>query len=176
MNPTKMSDAPKLNEAADGGLRTTALFGISGREAIMMKPSVILAEKGPLRWKSQINGLPKLQGVFTMRDQEGFPLDMAYEIAKERGWEVDWVEALADAARQCIFKYDALIEEIGMLEPEKLEAVKRIFACGLMSSEGATFCDKAKNLYRRMRESHLPNETSAVTATEQRDRLAEALD
>jgi hypothetical protein len=149
-----MNPEPTLPDHSD---RAHAVFGSSGRVTHMLKPSVILAESGPLRWKSQINGVPKLQGVFTMRDQEGFPLDMAYEIAKERGWVVDWVEALADAARQCIFKYDALIEEIGMLEPDKLEGVKRIFACGLMSSEGATFCDKAKDLYRRMRESHLPN-------------------
>lgn len=109
-------------------------------------------DKGPLRLKPQINGVPKLQGVFTLRDQEGFPIDMAYEIAKERGWEVDWVEALSDALRQGIFKYDALIEEIRMLEPEKIEDVKRLLACGFMSSEGASFCDKAKNLYRRMHE------------------------
>lgn len=120
----------------------------------MTTQSAILAENGMLQWKSQINGVPKLQGVFTVRDQEGFPIDMAYEIAKERGWEVDWVEALADAARQCIFKYNALIEEIGMLEPEKLNAIKHLFACGLMTCEGATFCDKAKELYLKMHESH----------------------
>lgn len=105
----------------------------------------------PLRWKTQLSGVPKLQGVFTMRDQEGFPVDMAYEIAKERGGEVDWVEALADAARQCILKYDALLEEIRMLEPHKVEAVTNIFAGGLMACEGATFCDKAAHLYKRMR-------------------------
>jgi hypothetical protein len=124
---------------------------INGASSCDVRPS-ILSEKYPLRWKSQINGVPKLQGVFTMRDQEGFPLDMSYELAKERGWEVDWVEALADAARQCIFKYDALIEEISMLEPAKLESIKYIFASGLMSSEGSTFCDKAKDLYLRMHE------------------------
>ncbi len=128
----------------------------------MIKPSVILAKSGPLRWKSQIDGVPKLQGVFTLLDQEGFPLDMSYEIAKERGCVVDWVEALADAARQCVLKYGALIEEIRMLEPEKLESVKRIFACGLMSSEGETVGDMAKDLYRRMHESHLPNVKAAM--------------
>jgi hypothetical protein len=121
----------------------------------MLKPSVILSESGPLRLKSQINGVPKLQGVFRMKDQEGFPIDMAYELAKENGWEVDWVESLADAARQCIFKYDALIEEIGMLEPDKLDGVKRMFAIGFMSSDGDTFTEQASNLYNRMRESHL---------------------
>jgi hypothetical protein len=128
---------------------------LSGRVAHMLKPSVILAESGPLRWKSQVNGTPKLQGVFTLRDQEGFPLDMAYEVTKERDWDVDWVEAMADAARQCVFKYKALVEEIAMLEPHKVEGLKMIFASGLMASEGATFCDKAKDLYRRMRETPL---------------------
>jgi hypothetical protein len=123
----------------------------------MLRPSIILSESSPLRLKSQTNGVPKLQGVFTMRDQEGFPIDMSYELAKENGWEVDWVEALADAARQCIFKYDALIEEIKMLEPDRLDIVKRIFALGFMSSEGETFSKQASSLYNRMRESHLAN-------------------
>ena len=121
----------------------------------MLKPSTILSESGVLRLKSQTNGVPKLQGVFRMRDQEGFPVDMSYEIAKENGWEIDWVEALADAGRQCIFKYDALIEEIGMLEPDKLDGVKRMFALGFMSSGGETFTEQASSLYNRMRESHL---------------------
>jgi hypothetical protein len=119
--------------------------------------SSVICESGPLRWKTQINGVPKLQGVFTMRDQEGFPVDMSYEIAKERGWEVDWLEALADAARQGILKYDALLEEIRMLEPTKVDAAQNIFASGLMSCESATFCDKSAHLYKRMRGSHLPN-------------------
>lgn len=105
---------------------------------------------GVLRWKSQINGVPKLQGVFKFRDREGFPLDMAYEISKEMGYEIDWVEALAGAGRQSIFKYDALIEEIKMLEPDSLEAIKRIFMYGLMSMEGDTFQDKSRNLYKKM--------------------------
>lgn len=115
-----------------------------------MKPSTVLHENGCLRWKSQINGVPKLQGVFRLRDQEGFPLDMSFEIARDRGWDIDWVEALADAARQCIFKFEALLEEIRMLEPEKVDIVQQIFAAGLMASEGETFCEKAQALYQRM--------------------------
>lgn len=128
-----------------------------------MRPSVTLAESGPLRWKSQTNGVPKLQGAFTLRDQQGFPLDMTYEIASDHGWEVDWVEALADAARQDISKHDAVIAEIGMLEPGKLEAVKRIFACGLMSSEGETFRDKALDFYRGLRATTIPRRTTGHT-------------
>jgi hypothetical protein len=120
--------------------------------------------QGPLRFKKQTNGVPKLQGVFTMRDQEGFPVDMSYEITKEHKWEVDWVEALADAARQCVLKYDALLEEIRMLEPEKVGNVQKIFAFGLMSCEGATFRDKAAHLYKRMHEPR--REQKAMNSTQ----------
>jgi hypothetical protein len=88
-----------------------------------------------------------------MRDQEGFPVDMSYEIAKENEWDIDWVEALADAARNCILKYDALIDEISMLEPDKLEGIKHIFAVGLMTSDGDSFTEKASSLYNRMHKS-----------------------
>ena len=86
-----------------------------------------------------------------MRDQEGFPLDMAYEMAKEKGWDVDWVEALADAGRQSIHKFDALIEEISMLEPDRLSGIRMSFASGLMASAGDGFHEKAQALYQRMR-------------------------
>ena len=129
---------------------------VEGFDDPALPRSEVICESGPLRWKTQINGIPRLQGVFTMHDQLGFPVDMSYEIAKEKGWEVDWVEALADAARRCILKYDALLAEIRMLEPAKVEMVQKLFMCGLMSSEGATFADKAASLYARMRVSHLP--------------------
>lgn len=116
----------------------------------MITPSVIIGRSGPLRLKTQANGVPRLQGVFTLRDQEGFPLDMAYEMAKDKGWDVDWVEAMADAARQCVFKYDALVEEIAMLEPANLAAAKQIFACGILSSDGESFSDKAQEVYEKM--------------------------
>lgn len=102
--------------------------------------NTVIFKNGPLRWKTQANGVPKLQGVFTMLDREGFPVDMSYEIAKEQGWDVDWIEALADAS----------VEEIRLLEPAKVDSVMKLFAGGLMSCEGATFCDKAEHLYRQM--------------------------
>lgn len=108
------------------------------------------SENGILRAKSQITGIPKLQGVFRMRDQEGFPVDVSYEIAKERGWEIDWIEALADAGRQCIFKFQSLLEEIAMLEGDA-EQAERVFGMILMAQEGETFCEKAATLYRRQR-------------------------
>ncbi len=108
-------------------------------------------ETNPLRIKIYPTGVKRLQGVFTMRDQEGFPLDMSYELAKERGWEIDWVEALADAARQSMPKYDALVKEIRMLEPEKADSSSALFYCGLMCNEGNTPQEKAANLYNYIR-------------------------
>jgi len=131
---------------------------------ITINPSVILHESGPLRWKSQINGIPKLQGVFKMRDQEGFPLDMIYEIAKENNWDVDWVEALADAARQSVFKYDALIEELKMLlSQDDVQRIEWLFGVGFMKQPGETFKEKTTLLYNEMRNSHKSTEKLIIS-------------
>ena len=116
----------------------------------------------PLNLKCQKGGRMRLQGVFTLRDQEGFPIDMAYEMAKEHGWEVDWVEAMADAARQCPFKYEALCDEIKLLEPDKFAAAFMVFSDGLLGCYGETFCEKAEQLYRKMR----PALTTPVSLTQ----------
>ena len=50
-----------------------------------------------------------------MKDQEGFPLDMAYEICKERRACPDWCEAMADALSQSYTKYETLTGEMEML-------------------------------------------------------------
>lgn len=143
-----MSNIDKSDQSV--ALQKELMDWIKSNKMIDIEPSKILKKIGVLRWKSQINGVPKLQGVYKFRDQEGFPLDMTYEISKEMGYDIDWVEALADAGRQCIFKYDALIEEIKMLEPDSLGAITRIFMCGLMSMGGDTFRDKSYNLHKKM--------------------------
>lgn len=122
--------------------------------ATLIKPSRVMAQSPILRWKSQLDGVLKVQGVFTLRDREGFPIDMAYEVAKERGWVVDWVEAMADAARQGVAKYDALLGEIKLLEPDSAEMADTLFICGFMSQDGEDFRDKARALHRSMWESN----------------------
>lgn len=104
----------------------------------------------PLKLKPQTNGTPRLQGVFRMRDEHGFPVDMAFEIAKENKWDIDWVEAMADALRQCVLKYDALVAEMKMLEPSRADAALFVFKSGIMGCEGETICDRAEHLYRKM--------------------------
>lgn len=61
------------------------------------------------------DGIPLLAGLFRLRDECGFPVDMAYEIAKEKGQCPDWAEFLADAGAQPGWKFDAAFHEIEML-------------------------------------------------------------
>ena len=106
---------------------------------------------GPLRvTMTKRRGLI-LQGVFALQDQEGFPVAMSFELAKERRWNIDWIEALADAARQSVKKFESLLAEINLLEPANIEAVQHVFRGGLMESAGATFCEKAESLYQYLR-------------------------
>ena len=101
-----------------------------------------------LRTKQQSDGTMRVQGVFWMKDTNGFPVDMSYEICKENGMDVDWIEALCDALRNDIFKYDQLEREILMLEgKEKHEKIMRMFKLFIMDFEGATIADKASHMH-----------------------------
>lgn len=115
-----------------------------------MQLSQILSVAPPLRLMSQVTGVPKLQGVYRLKDESGFPLDMSYELAKENGWEIGWVEAIADAARQSIPKMEALIAEIEMLEPGKGEAAQRIFASAFAGFKRGSFHETAQAIYEKI--------------------------
>ena len=45
------------------------------------------------------DGTILIGGVWTLRDQEGFPLEMSHLVARDKGWLIDWAEAMADASR-----------------------------------------------------------------------------
>ena len=45
------------------------------------------------------DGTPLIGGVWTLRDQEGFPLEMSHLVCRDKGWAIDWMEAMADASR-----------------------------------------------------------------------------
>jgi hypothetical protein len=102
-----------------------------------------------LRAIRQADGNVRLQGVFTLRDRDGFPVDMAFEMARERGWVVDWVEALADAGRQCVLKCDALADEMRMLDPCNADAAWFVFQSAVMEREG-TFQERCAATYEKM--------------------------
>src|SRR5574338_1516675 len=72
-------------------------------------------------------GKPLMGGLFTLKDEKGFPLDMAYELCLENGFLPDWAEALADAGSQSIVKFDALVNELGFLIGEHTEEIVQKF-------------------------------------------------
>ena len=41
---------------------------------------------------------PLIGGVWKLWEQEGFPLEMSHMTCLDRGWRVDWLEAMADAS------------------------------------------------------------------------------
>lgn len=47
----------------------------------------------------RLEGTPLIGGVWTLRDQEGFPLEMSHLVCRDKGWAIDWLEAMADASR-----------------------------------------------------------------------------
>jgi len=102
-----------------------------------------------LRTKLQTNGVKKLQGVYSFKDQEGFPIDMSYEYAKDKGIEIDWIEALADASRQA-GKIDGLIAEMKMLIPDKANSIVTLFLEMVMSFTGKNLDEKATAMYSEM--------------------------
>lgn len=117
----------------------------------------VVGTSGPLIVRHMANGKPRLQGVFRLQDQEGFPVDMSYEEAKKNGIEIDWVEALVDAGRQGIEKYDSLCGQIALLiGDDQTRAVTRIFASAFMEfkppvDDGSYFFpETCKKIYEHM--------------------------
>jgi len=45
------------------------------------------------------DGTYLIGGVWTLRDQVGFPIEMSHVVCKQNGWLIDWMEAMADASR-----------------------------------------------------------------------------
>lgn len=50
-----------------------------------------------------------------MQDQEGFPLDAAYEECHLRGLEIDWLEALADCWLSSPLGFDSFTRQAALL-------------------------------------------------------------
>lgn len=119
-------------------------------EALSNGEAPIVGVNPPLRFKRQSDGVIRVQGVYAMKDEVGFPISESYDYCEGKGMVVDWVEALADAGRQCIFKYDALIEEMKILVPDVVKDAEMIFNMGYFSMEGDTFGERANNLYNQM--------------------------
>lgn len=99
-----------------------------------------------LRGKIQENGIPKIQGLFKFKDQYGIPISMIYEIVVlELKLEIDWIEILADAARQN--KFDSLLNEVKMLVSDiDFKLIKYLFGSIIMDDR---FCGDTDTLKER---------------------------
>jgi hypothetical protein len=53
-----------------------------------------------------------LGGIFKMHDQVGYPIDCCIEEAKERGFDIDWLEALCDCWLNDCLKFDSFCRQI----------------------------------------------------------------
>lgn len=51
-------------------------------------------------------------GLYTLKDTVGFPLDISYDVVKEKGCFVDWFDIALDAGCHGIGKYEAILTEI----------------------------------------------------------------
>ena len=82
--------------------------------------------------------VPLIGGVWTLRDQEGFPIEMSHLVCKDKGWAIDWMEAMADAStsNNC----PALIKAAEAFLPEHvIEGMKMGFV--QMAWSGKTFVE-----------------------------------
>lgn len=44
------------------------------------------------------DGVTLIGGIWKLWEQEGFPLEMSHLVCRDKGWAVDWLEAMADAS------------------------------------------------------------------------------
>jgi len=66
-------------------------------------------------------------GVFTLKNQAGFPLASSFEILKEQGRAIDYCELLCAAWLHDCLGFDSVTKELDMLEGSHVEDWKR---CG----------------------------------------------
>lgn len=62
-----------------------------------------------------------LGGIFQMQDRVGFPLDASYEECKQRGYLIDWLEALCDCWLNDCLKFDSFVRQASSITGENLE-------------------------------------------------------
>lgn len=85
-------------------------------------------------------------GVWKLWEQEGFPLEMSHLVCRDRGWAVDWLEAMADAS--LTHNCPALMKHLeSFLTDETLTALKAGFMRVLNSGKtyGQIVSEKIEN-------------------------------
>jgi len=91
---------------------------------------------------------PVARGIYRLKDELGFPLDMAYEECQRLGLSPDWVECALDAGRQSIDKFDSVMAEIKMLEGDNSQ-VMMVIASGFTKYPNMEFSEACKMLHSR---------------------------
>lgn len=86
----------------------------------------------PILWCSGIStrNRPQWAGVYTMQTQEGFPVDMSFEMLREKGYDVDWREAYLSAMERHPNEYETLVSQAKQLDPELASESERGFQIG----------------------------------------------
>lgn len=87
------------------------------------------------------SGAVLVGGVFKLKDQCGFPLDMAFEICRERGMFIDYCELLSDAWLSGCAQFDAVVRELDLLGGSHLEEWKEAGAKWLSRNPAALGTD-----------------------------------
>jgi hypothetical protein len=62
-----------------------------------------------------------LGGIFRMQDTVGFPIDASFEECRQRGYAIDWLEALADCWLNDCLKFDSFVRQASTLTNQPLE-------------------------------------------------------
>lgn len=94
-------------------------------------------------------GQPLVGGVYRMKDEFGFPIDLSVLVLREKGANVDWLELLADAGRQS--DASKLLDAVAELEAQAqidVAHIKASFAAIISVTAGASTADKCAAIYR----------------------------
>lgn len=84
-----------------------------------------------------------------MKDELGFPLDMSYEIIKEKGLAIDYMELLCDAWLNDCLKFDSVCRELDMLGGSHVEHWKLGGCAFLNKYPKALKCSEPINVFCR---------------------------
>ena len=71
----------------------------------------------PLYVTGSADGKLILGGMFQMHDRIGFPVDCCIDEARDRGFLIDWLEALADCWLNDCLKFDSFVRQAGLADP-----------------------------------------------------------
>lgn len=71
-----------------------------------------------------------LGGMYRMHDQIGFPIDLCVLECEERGWRIDWLEALCDCWLNDCLKFDSFVRHAESASKEPLMLAQRFAQTG----------------------------------------------